>query len=263
MRFPRPHCGVRGPRQNSGSIGQRWKRREALASRLVLMGRHHTNPPQPRHPTPQTANTATREGGPPAPNTKNGANTGGRATRHPPPPAGPTNTGQTTATRKKGGHEGAATTIRTTTNPPPPHHTAGQHGGRHNLVVVTAPGKRPATYRTWKLSPAAPMVLHPRGCGRVGNRHNTPPRGGAAHTSAAPPHTQPHTQQRGHTHAHHHATTRRTPHEQAGTHPHARAISADPTPTTPTRERAPAHTSPTHAQRRAPGRPIAPALLPA
>ena len=41
-------------------------------------------------------------------------------------------------------------------------------------MVVTAPGKRPATFRTWKLSPAAPMVLQPIGCGRVGHRHNTP-----------------------------------------------------------------------------------------
>ena len=40
--------------------------------------------------------------------------------------------------------------------------------------MVTAPGKRPATFRTWKLSPAAPMVLQPIGCGRVGHRHNTP-----------------------------------------------------------------------------------------
>ena len=40
-------------------------------------------------------------------------------------------------------------------------------------VVVIAPGKRPATFRTWKLSPAAPMVLQPTGCGRVGHRHNT------------------------------------------------------------------------------------------
>ena len=45
-----------------------------------------------------------------------------------------------------------------------------------SLVVVTAPGKRPATFRTWKLSPAAPMVLQPIGCGRVGHRHNTPKR---------------------------------------------------------------------------------------
>ena len=69
-----------------------------------------------------------------------------------------------------------------------------QGGGRHNLVVVTAPGKRPATFRTWKLSPAAPMVLHPRGCGRVGNRHNTPE--GGPRTQARPPHTHPNTHTR-------------------------------------------------------------------
>lgn len=33
-------------------------------------------------------------------------------------------------------------------------------------------GKRPATFRTRKLSPTTPMVLHPTGCGRVGNRRN-------------------------------------------------------------------------------------------
>src|SRR5690606_18787474 len=31
-------------------------------------------------------------------------------------------------------------------------------------------GKRPVPFRTRKLSPSAPMVLHSRGCGRVGRR---------------------------------------------------------------------------------------------
>ena len=256
MRFPRPHCGVRGPRQNSGSIGQRWKRREALASRLVLMGRHHTNPPNPgtQPPKRRTPPQGREDRQPRTP--KTGPTRGGQPTRHPPPPAGPTNTGQTTATRKKGGARRSRNhyTNHDQPTPTPPH--GGPTRGGHNLVVVTAPGKRPATYRTWKLSPAAPMVLHPRGCGRVGNRHNTPPRGGAAHTSAAPP-THTHTPTRTSRHT---RTQQRT---RGHTHPHARATSADPTPTTPTRERAPAHTSPTHALRRAPGRPIAPALLPA
>ena len=56
------------------------------------------------------------------------------------------------------------------------HTPPNKHGGRvlnTKLVVVIAPGKRPATFRTWKLSPAAPMVLQPPGCGRVGHRHNT------------------------------------------------------------------------------------------
>ena len=61
--------------------------------------------------------------------------------------------------------------------PTPPHkQTTGGTVLNTSLVVVTAPGKRPATFRTWKLSPAAPMVLQPIGCGRVGHRHNTPKR---------------------------------------------------------------------------------------
>ena len=72
----------------------------------------------------------------------------------------------------------AATTIQITINPhpPTPHNGTQKPGGtvlNTSLVVVIAPGKRPATFRTWKLSPAAPMVLQPTGCGRVGHRHNT------------------------------------------------------------------------------------------
>ena len=66
----------------------------------------------------------------------------------------------------------AATTIQTTINPHPPNTRRGIVLNT-SLVVVIAPGKRPATFRTWKLSPAAPMVLQPTGCGRVGHRHNT------------------------------------------------------------------------------------------
>ena len=36
-----------------------------------------------------------------------------------------------------------------------------------------AEGKRPVTFRTRKLSPPAPMVLHPGGCGRVGHRRTS------------------------------------------------------------------------------------------
>src|SRR5439155_21879225 len=47
-----------------------------------------------------------------------------------------------------------------------------------------AAGKRPVPSRTRKLSPPAPMVLHPRECGRVGRRRTHPtPR--AAHNRAA------------------------------------------------------------------------------
>src|SRR5687767_14563073 len=38
------------------------------------------------------------------------------------------------------------------------------------VTAVMAEGKRPATFRTRKLSPPAPMVLHPTECGRVGHR---------------------------------------------------------------------------------------------
>ena len=67
----------------------------------------------------------------------------------------------------------AATTIQITINPHPPKHKNTGMVLNTSLVVVIAPGKRPATFRTWKLSPAAPMVLQPTGCGRVGHRHNT------------------------------------------------------------------------------------------
>src|SRR5690625_1238294 len=42
--------------------------------------------------------------------------------------------------------------------------------GQHVVTVVIAWGKRPVPFRTRKLRPTAPMVLHPGGCGRVGHR---------------------------------------------------------------------------------------------
>jgi len=65
-------------------------------------------------------------------------------------------------------HEDSAT--------PPPH-----RGGWclfHNVTAVIAEGKRPVPSRTRKLSPPAPMVLHPPGCGRVGHRRTTTPKKG-------------------------------------------------------------------------------------
>src|SRR3954464_7270891 len=41
------------------------------------------------------------------------------------------------------------------------------------VTAAIARGKRPDPSRTRKLRPAAPMVLHPGGCGRVGHRRNT------------------------------------------------------------------------------------------
>ena len=185
MRFPRPHLwGERPPPD------ERVDRPEVEAPRGALEPTG-TNGPTPHQP-PQ----------PP---------TGGTTTPGQPPPARRPATGPPD---QPGGRRNHYTNHDQPT-PHPTHHTAGQHGGRHNLVVVTAPGKRPATYRTWKLSPAAPMVLHPRGCGRVGNRHNTPP-GGGPRTQARPPHTHPRAQPHEHTHTRNHAGTRA--HTHTGTH---------------------------------------------
>src|SRR5690606_13177961 len=41
------------------------------------------------------------------------------------------------------------------------------------VTAAIAKGKRPVTFRTRKLSPSAPMVLHWRRCGRVGHRRTT------------------------------------------------------------------------------------------
>ena len=57
-------------------------------------------------------------------------------------------------------------------------------------------GETPSTpFRTWKLSPTTPMVLHPRGCGRVGHRRtNTKHTGAPCHTARGPHHHHhPHT----------------------------------------------------------------------
>src|SRR4051794_41575593 len=64
-----------------------------------------------------------------------------------------------------------------------PHHQQvkkGTHGVHvhnrttvHHVTAAIAAGKHPAPSRTRKLSQPAPMVLHPRGCGRVGRRRTT------------------------------------------------------------------------------------------
>ena len=46
-----------------------------------------------------------------------------------------------------------------------------------DVTAAIAKGKRPATFRTRKLSPPAPMVLHPQECGRVGRRRTFFPQG--------------------------------------------------------------------------------------
>ena len=60
------------------------------------------------------------------------------------------------------------------TQPTPPTHKKGgvEHKRVTILAVVIVVGKRPETFRTRKLSPQTPMVLHPTECGRVGHRRN-------------------------------------------------------------------------------------------
>ena len=143
-----------------------------------------------------------------------------------------------------------ATTMQTTINPPPtrtPTHArerwwrAGSVRLDTKFVVVIAPGKRPATFRTWKLSPVTPMVLRSTGRGRVGHRHNT-----TTQKQHAPhPPSQPGDQGGGHPHTHthqhahpEHTPTRTHPYAQS-THAHARTrtravTQGTPSTTTPT-----------------------------
>src|SRR5687768_12250451 len=57
--------------------------------------------------------------------------------------------------------------VVTTRFPTPP------RGSGRRVTAVIAWGKRPVPFRTRKLRPTAPMVLHPGGCGRVGHRRTT------------------------------------------------------------------------------------------
>ena len=88
--------------------------------------------------------------------------------------------------------------VVTTNFPPPPPRGPGWCGAR--VTAVIAWGKRPVPFRTRKLRPTAPMVLHPGGCGRVGHRRNTikwsrPPNthvlGGLPHLNHPPQHRPP------------------------------------------------------------------------
>src|SRR6266540_7186169 len=66
------------------------------------------------------------------------------------------------------------------TRAPRAHHASEGHTGDaapvDKFTALRRPiaeGKRPDPFRTRKLSPPAPMVLHPRECGRVGRRRTT------------------------------------------------------------------------------------------
>ena len=232
------------------------------------MGRHHTNPPQPRHPPPKRSQHRHKEEGqgPPAPHTEQGPTTGGDGQPDTPHPRRAHEHGPRHGNKERGGTEEPQPLYEPRPTHPPPNPPHGGPGhpatrrankkggdGRHRLVVVTAPGKRPATFRTWKLSPAAPMVLHPRGCGRVGNRHNTPP-GGPRTCVRGPP---THTRERDHARNNAHAPPRATTRTHASAHKRHPAGDNTRTPQTST------HTRPQrHGRDRAPGRPIAHAFLP-
>ena len=71
----------------------------------------------------------------------------------------------------------------------PPTPARGREGER--VTAAIAWGKRPDPSRTRKLSPTAPMVLHPPGCGRVGHRRTTPQPGRAPHRRGALPAFKP------------------------------------------------------------------------
>src|SRR3954447_13544011 len=55
-----------------------------------------------------------------------------------------------------------------------------------SVSVVIAEGKRPVSFRTRKLSPPAPMVLHPGGGGRVGPRRTQRDSRGPPRTGVGP-----------------------------------------------------------------------------
>lgn len=105
----------------------------------------------------------------------------------------PTQTTTPPPTTRYGAGEAKKTTLRVhyTVQDQPQHQPPPQGGGsctaRQDVSVVIAGEPRPAPFRTRKLRPPAPMVLHPPGCGRVGHRraHN-PKQGRRPHTTTHP-----------------------------------------------------------------------------
>ena len=119
-----------------------------------------------------------------------------------------------------------------------------QRGGKVNkLAVVMAWGKRPAPFRTRKLSPTAPMVLPPTGGGRVGHHrnHTKQVRPRPAPLDGAEPHppNTPHNTPTQHTHPTHPPNT---PHKTS-TPAHRRTQTDNPRAKTRTH---PQHTPTTH-----------------
>ena len=192
-------------------------------------------PPQPRHPTPPNGEHRHKGGpGTASPGHRTRGNTGGRATRHPPPPPGP-------RTRAKTRQQGGARRSRNhytnhdqpTPHPATPHdgpghpatqrRRANKRGGRTTQACGGhSTGETPSNIPNLEAKPGRANGTAPQGVreSRKPPQHTTR---GAAHTSAAPPHTPTRT------HPHAHATTRTRAREQAGTQ-HARSH-------TPTRAR--------------------------
>ena len=217
MRFPRPHCGVRGPRQNSGSIGQRWKRREALASRLVLMGRHHTNPPNPgthppkRRTPPQGGRTASPE------HEKRGQQGGGTANQTPPHPRRAHKHGPNNGNKEKGGARRSRNHYTNHDQPTP--HPATPNGGPTRGGTQScgghSTGETPSNIPNLEAKPGRANGTAPQGVreSRKPPQHTTK---GGPRTQARPPHTHTHTRTSRHTRtqqrARGHATTRTRAH---------------------------------------------------
>ena len=193
-------------------------------------GTNGPTPHQPPQPGTHPPNGEHRHKGGPgtaSPTHRTGASTGGRATRHPPPPPGP-------QTRAKQRQQGGGTKEpqplyepRPTHPPPNPPHDgpghpatrrANKRGGRTTQSCGGhSTGETPSNIPNLEAKPGRANGTAPQGVweSRKPPQHTT--RRGAAHTSAAPPHTptrapnQPtrtratthrHTQRRGHTPTH-------------------------------------------------------------
>ena len=144
MRFPHPFEGVRPPTDY-------WvDRPEVYSSNAQPTGTNrpntcHTNPQHNQQPSWPTTGAARHKRHDRQHTTVDTATANTQSRPHNPTPT-------TTPTPTKTGGQGPVAT------------------GVHKVTAATATGKHPDPSRTRKLSLPAPMVLQPRGCGRVGRR---------------------------------------------------------------------------------------------
>ena len=116
--------------------------------------------------------------------------------------------------------------------PPRPGKHPGAQGTR--VAAATARGKRPDPSRTRKLRPAAPMVLHPGGCGRVGHRRTHHQERGPANDGRAPTRLNtPHPPRTGQTRRGPRTGQTRRKRNGKGTHRHTRGPATRPGPRRP------------------------------